>query len=159
MADTKSDGDVYLMRGALLQCNCGSHPRRLNLPEDHGEVVITEDEYKHPIVHENDCVIGPTGNIDYFGVCSNLPKNANPIVLTPYVPDGEETPPAGSIVEGGKCIPVFPLNKWSDTKEDVRIQDGSDCKVVTTKSFLKCLNGGIITPLSSGMEYKGEKDG
>ena len=72
------DGDKFLVRGALLKCSCGSHPRRLNLMKDHGVTVDLKDGYDkgHPFVHEMDCVPGPNGNIDYFGVCNMLPKNS-----------------------------------------------------------------------------------
>ncbi len=33
------DEKEYLVRGALLSCREGSHPRRLNLPEAHGVFV------------------------------------------------------------------------------------------------------------------------
>lgn len=42
----------YLVRGAQLVCNMGSHIRRYNLPESHGAYVMN-----HPLVTKTD--VGP----------------------------------------------------------------------------------------------------
>lgn len=153
------DGDKFLVRGALLKCSCSSHPRRLNLMKDHGVTVDLKDGYDkgHPFVHEMDCVSGPTGNIDYFGVCNMLPKNSPTAISLQAVNEkGELT---GGVVQGGKCVPAFVPQKWSKTKEDVRIGGVNGKKMVTMESCLMCPLGGIITPVTTGMEYKGEQDG
>ena len=43
---------VYLVRGAMLSCRMGSHPRRLNLPQSHGEYICD-----HPVIMDEDCTI------------------------------------------------------------------------------------------------------
>lgn len=155
---SQNDKVVYITRGALLECSLGSHPRRLNMPRDNGLSIITEDGEEHPMVEESDCKIGPNENIDYFGVCSKAPEGAPNIVLKPYVPEGEEPQKDAEPIEGGKCIPCIEFEKWMDTKSDVYIEDGVYRNAVTTKSMLLCSCGGCITPKTSGIEYKGEKD-
>lgn len=54
---------VYLVRGAMLSCRMGSHPRRLNLPQSHGEYICD-----HPVIMDEDCT---KENISSFGVCSS----------------------------------------------------------------------------------------
>lgn len=54
----------YLVRGALLSCDFGSHPRRLNLLKSHG--IYIKD---HPMIMDSDCIVDE--NITYFGVCSS----------------------------------------------------------------------------------------
>lgn len=56
----------YLVRGAVLECSCGSHRRKLNLPESHG-VYIGEN----PMVNQTDCGVGDQANIPTFGVCES----------------------------------------------------------------------------------------
>ena len=53
----------YLVRGALLRCSKGSHPRRLNLPTSHG--VYSKE---HPIIRKDDY---KEENISHFGVCQS----------------------------------------------------------------------------------------
>ncbi len=48
----------YLVRGAELYCNCGTHKRKLNLPICHG--VYTNGQ---PMMHEEDCDVGDDKNI------------------------------------------------------------------------------------------------
>lgn len=152
-----SDDEEYLVRGAKLKCTLGSHPRRLNLPTDHGVQIDTEDKYRHPFIHEMDCKFGPGANIDYFGVCSAMPKNGpTSIVLKAVDENGELT---GGVIQGGKCAAVFAPQKWQDTKKDVCLGGTYGNNVVTTKSCLMCTLGGMVTPVTSGVEYKGEQDG
>ena len=54
----------YLVRGAKLKCDCGSHTRQLDLRRCHGLHLCTI-----PMMHEKDCRTGE--NILPFGVCSN----------------------------------------------------------------------------------------
>ena len=62
---------MYLVRGAVLRCSCGSHKRKLNLPESHG-IYIGEN----PMVNELDCEVGDNASITAFGVC-NAEGNPN----------------------------------------------------------------------------------
>ena len=54
----------YLVRGAKLKCDCGSHARKLNLQQCHG---LHLNEL--PMVHQKDCK--PDIHIKAFGVCRN----------------------------------------------------------------------------------------
>jgi len=74
----------YLVRGACLECSCGSHPRKLNLPKCHG-VYITG----HPMIHQFDSV--PIENIAPFGMCSILQAPCVPATLAGWVNVHERT--------------------------------------------------------------------
>ena len=154
MADI-GDGEEYLVRGALLKCSAGTHPRRLNLMKDHGVQMDTE-EYNYPFVHEMDCVPGPTGNVDYFGICNNIPENPSSSITLQAVDENNQL--TGGVVTGMKCTPSFVPQKWNQTKEDTRLGGLEGQKMVTMKSCLMCPLGGKITPVTSGREYKGEQD-
>ena len=144
-----------LVRGALLKCSCGSHCRRLNLPESYG--VYIEDP-NHPKVHEANCIVGDDKNITYFGVCQGgNPPQGEDICLEPYVwPNGQKTSDAK--ITGKRCKPII-LGQWFDTVEDEVIYDADANQEFTgikMKSFLACKYGGIITPQSSGQEFTEE---
>jgi len=62
----------YLVRGAELYCNCGTHKRRLNLPICHG--VYTNGK---PMMHEEDCEVGDDKNIPSFGICQSEENPVN----------------------------------------------------------------------------------
>lgn len=129
-----SEKKEYLVRGALLVCNKGSHPRRLNLPKSHGTYVVL-----HPMISEDDC---GEDNISYFGVCSAAapPKGAETVNLVAYGEDADNKD--AKMVQGLKCCPNV-IGKWN------ALHGG----VVTTDSFLVCNCGGMITAETSGMEY------
>lgn len=159
--------EEFLVRGAMLYCNCGTHERKLNVLKDHG--VYTEGM---PMIHELDRV--NEENITFFGVCnsgSSLLKSEN--VLLKIKVEEEVKNKDGTIstvtreenVRGKKCELCI-IGNWEDTKENVRIVDNGDkapfdkfksrkssnkgYRAVTTKSFLVCKYGGIIEPLTSG---------
>ena len=77
----KNEMSEYLVRGALLACQYGSHPRRLNLLQCHG-IYVGEK----PLISETDCVVDE--NISYFGICSceTPPVNAETISLARCLP-------------------------------------------------------------------------
>lgn len=62
----------YLVRGAELYCNCGTHIRKLNLPICHG--VYTNGR---PMMHEEDCEVGDDKNIPSFGICQSEENPVN----------------------------------------------------------------------------------
>lgn len=155
----------YLVRGAKLVCNCGSHTRMLNLPECHG-VYIGEN----PMVHEKDCVQGidMQGNISWFGVCRSercqeLPGKKVCYELTEEnIADGT----VGETEPGKKCQPII-VGVWQDVYDKTRIAESwedeaereKQYSTLTTGSFLVCNYGGIIQPVSLGQEYEmQEKD-
>ena len=135
MAEAGNDEKTYLVRGAMLVCDKGTHPRRLNLPKSHGMYV--ED---HPLIIDTDC---KEENIKYFGVCQSqtTPKGAETVRLAGYVPEGSSD--TAEPVQGPKCHPDI-LGKWC-------MPYG---QAVTSESYLVCNCGGIIYPISSGQEYQ-----
>lgn len=126
----------YLVRGALLSCDFGSHPRRLNLLKSHG--IYIKD---HPMIMDSDCIVDE--NITYFGVCSSpgCTKEGGQITLAGYCPKGSKqaAPPA----TGYKCQPKL-LGGWQCVKGNA----------VTSDSYLICACGGLISPVSSGQEFE-----
>jgi hypothetical protein len=134
----------YLVRGALLACQKGSHPRRLNLPMCHG--VYTSE---HPIIRESDCKLDD--NINHFGVCKSgtPPENAKTVAFAPY----NEKESSKNQVEGPKCCPDI-IGKWRNVHETSKIS--GEESAITTDSFLVCRCGGLIEPHTSGQEYEEE---
>lgn len=142
MSDTE-----YLVRGALLKCSCGSHLRRLNLPQCHGVYVKG-----HPVIQENDKE--PEKNISYFGVCSKATSEDSEEVLLVYSEiDRQYNPSLSEDIQGYRCTPQIPHN-WMSKKKDTYIT--KDFSAATTESYLFCTMGGIIEPVTSGQEYEGE---
>jgi len=162
--------ECYLVRGADLHCTHGSHTRKLNQPRCHG-VYIT----KEPMIHKLDCVPGDFQNISSFGVCDSPSiKNAVPLPptvtlkLVGYDEDGKPIPDLGN-VKGRACMPMI-AGTWLNVYEETRIVDNGDkdpadkhkenssmskgYPAATTESFLVCIHGGIIRPLSSGQHNR-----
>lgn len=138
-----SEKEEYLVRGALLECSKGTHPRRLNLPESHGVYVLG-----HPVIHEKDCV--PEENISYFGVClsDTPPEGAEEVIIEGYANDetgGTEE------VQGLRCCPDI-LSNWKCCHAPTKLT--GDEPVATINSYLVCNCKGIISPLTSGQEYE-----
>ena len=145
----------YVVRGAPILCNCGTHSRHLDMLSSHGFYVNGK-----AVAFEGDRK--PEENIPYFGHCQSpchnlsetislkMQKNVNAegVSLTEY---------DGAVYEGVKCIPEFHSN-WKNTHEETLIakdgKKGTDEAVyeraVTTASFLVCRQGGIVYPLTSG---------
>lgn len=134
MADETSRG-AYLVRGAMLCCRQGTHPRRLNLPQSYGVYA-----YEHPQITNDDCT---PENIPYFGVCCSEtpPEGAEVVRLAGYVPEGSTE--QAEDVQGLKCTPDI-IGKWNNPYG----------KAVTMDSYLICACGGIIEPKTSGEEYE-----
>lgn len=130
----------YLVRGALLACECGTHPRKLNLPQSHG-IYINEKAQ----ILETDCKIDE--NIRYFGIClcNTPPSNAETVTLLKYGDAGED----GTVVTGYRCCPDI-IGSWRDCMERNVINNKE--KTVTTDSYLVCRYGGLIQPISSGQK-------
>lgn len=127
------EGDnYYIVRGAEMVCNKGSHRRKINLPESHGSYVADK-----PMMNKKDCAANK--NISYFGVCSGAcPSNENVDLV------GEN----GKTVSGKKCC-VKILSDWIKTKEDTLV---SGQPALTTDSVLICKYGGKITFITNGQE-------
>ena len=165
-------GKQYLVRGANLHCTYGSHNRKLNLPKCHG-VYITGQ----PVPHKLDSVPGDTQNISTFGVCdspgiNNLRPRPPTVTLkrVQYDQNGDpvETEEDLGNVRGPACTPMI-AEHWLNTYDDTRVVDNGDkdpfdkrkdhddpskgYPALTTESFLICICGGFIQPLSSGQIY------
>lgn len=126
----------YLVRGAMIGCSMGSHPRRLNLPQSHGVYLLGK-----PMIEKGDCK--PEKNVTYFGVCNSQspPADAVEVKLAGFVPEGETV--SVPDVQGMKCTPAI-IGEWNNVHG----------MAVTTDSYLVCSCGGIIEPITSGQEYE-----
>ncbi|MFR5753688.1 MAG: DUF4280 domain-containing protein [Roseburia intestinalis] len=160
----------YLVRGAELYCNCGTHKRRLNLPICHG--VYTNGQ---PMMHEEDCEVGDDKNIPSFGICQSEenPVNKSWLAKTAekiknFFTGEEEDEDADKIilqtedgqnVKGYPCTPCI-VGTWKDVYESEKIlrnnadgtSEGDKLSALTQRAFLVCAYGGLIEPISSGQE-------
>lgn len=145
MAEYQAEHDrqnpAYVVRGALLCCQYGSHRRRLNLPLCHGVYTL-----KKPIMFKKDCVV--EANIPSFGVCSS-PDNPTGGSVS-YVKEASEDGGGGGTVTGTPCMPVI-VNVWDDTHDDTHIGKEGE-PALTTRSFLVCKYNGLIEIVRSGQE-------
>lgn len=172
----------FVTRGALMQCNKGSHCRRLNLINGHGfEMCIegrtgesgesmNENGKRHPFLLDTDTVVATEEmpgteqqNISWFGVCTEAAYEGENICLQPDTSRG--TPKNNETVHGTKCQPLI-QGKWENTKEDIEfITANGSGTLLTTDSYLICdACGGIISfveedeETSNGTEYWDEQD-
>ncbi|MBY6837957.1 DUF4280 domain-containing protein [Clostridium botulinum] len=121
---------AYVVRGAKMKCNKGTHKKRINLPTSHGTY-----SNGNPMMNESDNVVGK--NISCFGICKGgCPSNETITVVTKK----------GRSVTGKKCQ-VKILKEWMNTKEDTLV-DGEPA--LTTDSTLICAYGGIIKFVTDG---------
>lgn len=155
----------YVMRGATLVCDKGSHHRKINLIYDHGwgiEIKDIEDENKkeHPFMLSNDTVVGNESmagnvqqNIAWFGCCDGNVQNTDKICLKN--PDNSDNP----LVTQKKCSPQI-IGKWENVKSQIEVEKGGICAspLLTNQSYLTCAWGGLITIQDSGATYDGSKD-
>jgi hypothetical protein len=126
-------GSSYVVRGAKIQCNCGSHKRKINLLVSHGGYVNGK-----PIMNETDTKIND--NITYLGICKNGKNPCNETICL--------VTEKGQTIQGKKCCPKF-ISTWMKVKEDTKI-DGKP--VLTSESQLTCAYGGKITFVSDGQK-------
>jgi len=165
--------ELYLVRGANLRCDKGTHIRKLNIPKDHAAYITRE-----PMIHKLDCVPSDKENITTFGVCEsddiyNLSPRPPTITLQRRkynehngdLMDSEED--LGN-VRGPACTPTI-VGTWMRTHNDTRIVDNGDkdptdkdkdnddptkgYPAATTESFLVCYCGGFISPVSCGQNF------
>jgi len=134
----------YLVRGAMLYCDKGTHPRRLNLPKGHGVYFKGK-----PAIRKDDCVAGD--HVTYFGVCTSdsPPNGAEEVLLSGYVLKGE-SPDTVEDVCGMKCSPEI-VGEWRSVNKRANIT--GEIAAVTTDSYLVCACGGLIKVATSGQEY------
>lgn len=129
-----SDGDnYYVVMGAKMRCNKGTHARQINLPVSHGSYVTGK-----PMMNEDDNVVDK--NISYFGICKECQEGEDIYLIGE---DGKQLPP------GKKCL-VQISGKWSKAKEDTLVEGKA---ALTTDSWLVCsLHKGIIKFQTNGQE-------
>ena len=151
--ESVSTGFPYLVRGAVLRCEYGSHQRKLNLPICHGVYTST----MHPLVHEMDCVVGDHANISTYGICSS-PQNTQKGAKVTLISEN------GANITGRPCTPVIVGGKWLNGHPHTKIaKNRSNAKgsnprsrtyysALTTDSFLLCACRGLIKPMTSGQE-------
>lgn len=177
-------GIDYITRGARLICvscsdmQCGSHMRRLNIKFDERVKIRTGDGYVHPLVFEDDCEVGEGKNIPCMGICAQLTREHYKqkadgktsekdeklvVTLIGQNENGVADKCYGSVA-GIKCMPDIDEGKWQNTKETAfcitEDNEGANSgkKIVCMTSFLKCKHGGIILPVTNGLEYCGTLD-
>ncbi|ANY65229.1 hypothetical protein BBD42_01095 [Paenibacillus sp. BIHB 4019] len=121
---------AYVVRGATMRCTCGTHSRRINLPESHGSYVNGK-----PMMNEDD---NTSENVPYFGICFS-PKMAAGEIVYLISEQGEN-------IGGPPCMPEI-FNKWVLPKENAKVDNKP---ALTTQSFLTCAMEGRIYFLSDG---------
>lgn len=114
------------VRGAKMFCNCGTHVRRINLPQSHGSFVNDK-----PMMNEEDNKF--TANVPHFGICVSP---LNPSGETIYLIREED----GQNIGGKPCEPLF-LDKWLGAKESVKV---GGLPALTSESGLICGYEGCI---------------
>jgi len=123
----------YVVMGATIFCDKGTHFRYLELPLSHGV-----DVRDIPAMNEDDCKY--PANIPIFGVCLS---EGNPSGQQVQISDTQEMLPFGDGVAlpiiGKPCLPK--VGKWLDAKEDTLV-DGKPA--LTTQCTLICCYGGVI---------------
>jgi len=134
VANASDDDYPYIVAGAKIFCDHGTHLRRLDLPVSHGVYIrdlamTNEDDCQHP------------ENIPIFGVCLS---SANPHEQMQYTgSDSEDFLYSDQDIVfpliGKKCYPE--LGKWLNAKEDVLVDDKP---ALTARCTMVCRNGGII---------------
>ena len=159
LEEASKQGLEYVVRGAPLMCNCGTHSRHLDMLESHGiyvkhRAVALEEDYREGV------------NISYFGHCQSPIKDLTETISLKMRRNVDKDGVGlskydGSIYVGVKCVPSL-HTPWENTYDTTCIaEDGAEemnadeCtykKAVTTASYLSCRQGGIIYPLSSGQQ-------
>jgi hypothetical protein len=131
-----SDGDnYYIVRGAKMRCEKGTHARKINLPVSHGSYVKGK-----PMMNQGDNVVNK--NISYFGICHECQEGEDIYLIGE---DGNQLPP------GKKCL-VQIAGEWSDTKVDTLVEGKA---ALTTDSWLVCSKyQGKIKFETNGQEEK-----
>ncbi|OXM85376.1 DUF4280 domain-containing protein [Paenibacillus rigui] len=128
-----AENEYYIVRGAKMQCDCGSHKRRINLPESHGSYVNGK-----PMMNEDDKQF--TVNVPHFGICKS-PSNQTGDTI--YLISEE-----GATISGPPCRPML-LEKWMKTKASAKVEGKP---ALTTESLLVCGHKGQITFVNNGQQ-------
>lgn len=125
-------GTAYVVRGAKMKCDKGTHKKRINLPVSHGTY-----SNGNPVMNESDNVVGK--NISSFGICKgDCPSNETITVVNKK----------GRSITGKKCQ-VKILKEWINAKEDALVEGEP---ALTTDSILICAYGGQIRFVTDGQK-------
>ncbi|MEC0245991.1 DUF4280 domain-containing protein [Paenibacillus chitinolyticus] len=123
-------GPRYVVRGAYIQCQYGTHKRHINLPNSHGSYVNEK-----PMMNEEDF---KPDNISHFGICTSpLNQSGETIYLISE---------SGETISGKPCLPSI-LAKWTYSKETTKV---AGKPALTTDSELHCELQGVIKFLNDG---------
>lgn len=131
-----SDKRGYIVRGARMYCDCGSHTRKINLPKSHGSYVD-----KKPMMNKGDHVVDD--NISYFGICTSPENQSGDIIHLVHETNGET-------ISGIKCC-VKILKEWEKVKENTIVQGRP---ALTTESELVCAYHGVIRFADDGQQQE-----
>ena len=133
----------YIVRGARMVCDHGTHIRQIDMPAGHGSYIREK-----PMLHGEDNKVGLDANIPPFGACSSPNNNNIDIVIhdAENIIPGENGEMPSMPVGGKLCAPVFG-GKWCDVHEDTLV-DG--IPALTTNSTLVCTCGGVIFFIDNG---------
>ncbi|AGF54222.1 MULTISPECIES: DUF4280 domain-containing protein [Clostridium] len=121
---------AYVVRGAKMKCDKGTHKKKINLPASHGAY-----SNGNPIMNESDNVVGE--NISDFGICKGGCPSTGNITLVKK---------NGRTVTGKKCQ-VMILKEWMNAQGDTLI---GGAPALTTDSTLICAYGGTIKFVTDG---------
>lgn len=156
----------YLVRGAVLRCTMGSHPRQLNMPKSHGTFIKDNEK---AFANKNDCIGEYDSmsiseiqgnpkesntpieecNIRMFGICKSgsNPSTKDDVKFACFDSEGNETETPAS----GKQCYVQIDGPWEEANDTVIIKDENG-HAITVDSRLKCKFGGIIYVADHGQE-------
>jgi len=160
-----------LVRGCRLFCEYGSHSRQLEMPYSHG-VSLKKLTLAYALDNK-DCSHCEDMNIPVFGVCSStmheqfnntfliggLINTFNRTKITLRSEDGQ------SNVRGFACQ-VSIVDEWFNPYTQIQVATNESYQedletreyspVITAGSFLVCRYGGMIIPISTGIELAEE---
>lgn len=169
--------ETYVSSGAYMQCSFGTHEEVLNQPVPNS-VLINEN----PMMTINDCKVAPPGegNLYSFGYCRSkmlkayqMDKDNQGLSMYGGIQDydpGSGRPYPSSIGPESfifgpmvyPCKPEFVPSMMSPLSDDAsagpqwengsKIVNIDGVPVLTSKSCLRCVNSGLITFLTNGMD-------
>jgi len=156
-----------LVRGCRLFCEYGSHSRQLEMPYSHG-VSLKKLALAYALDSKDDS-FGEDMNIPVFGVCSSTMHEQfnNTFLIGGLINTFNRTKitlekeGGGGNVRGFACQ-VSITDEWINPYTQIQVatnesyQGDLDAReyspVITAGSFLVCRYGGMIIPISTGIE-------
>lgn len=144
----------YVVRGAKIYCDKGTHIRRLDMPVAHGSYIRDK-----PMMNEKDSKVGLDQNIAPFGACSS--ENNENIKIEIATAKMEDLLPAAVAEDGSWVMPDLPLKgrlcvpklcaRWQEAHAETLV-DGKPA--LTVASSITCSCGGVIQFMDNGQEIK-----